>query len=596
MTTTALSARPRTLVGPSAALVGVLLAALALLALVAGPASAHAQVREYQPFDGAVLDEAPAEVSVLFNEGVQLPTAGLRVFDAEGERVDDGEAMVDPADPNRIVVALPDDLDDGTYVVTWRAVSADGHPIKGAWLWSLGEGGEVGDDLVAALFSGSGDAPLAVAAIVVQAVAIGGLLLLSGVAAFWLLVARRPGPGTATLASEEEAAGLADLARRGALAAAVALLLSVPLQAMLETGLGLGALAPAPLLDVVTAPVGWSALLGAAVALAAHRLLGGGWSPAGTAVAVAAVLTLPLAGHTRTQDPVAVMLLGDVVHVVAGATWAGGLLALGLVLRGRRRADDPVGAARLVAGFSRVATWSLLLVVAGGGAMSWVTVRAARAVTTTDYGWTLLAKLLLVAVLVVAGVYNNRRLVPAVVAGAAPAGGSEADAPDPTPEGAPARPSASRIADGAWVRLRQVLRLDAALLAGVVLATGVLVGQQPAAQEAGVTGAYSTYEDLTDDLEVNLVVDPNRVGLNEVHIYLLDRQGRTVDARDVLFVLEQPSRDLGPFERVPADAGPGHWSLVGRELAVAGDWQITVVVRLDTFTEERVTIPFTVNA
>ncbi len=574
---------------PAVALVAAgLLALLVALLLPAGAAFAHAQIRETFPVDGQRLEEAPTEAWVRFNEGVQLPTAGLRVFDATGERVDAADAAVDGEDPSRIVVGLDPALGEGTYIVTWRAVSADGHPLKGAWLYTVGEGGEVGDDLLAQVFSGGGDGPLVVASVLNRGVGLAALLLLGGTGLFWLVAARRD-------ANAEEHEALARLGRGAAIVVAVTAILGIPLQAMLETGLGLGALAPAPLLDVVTAPVGLSALVraaaGVAILVRLRRVTPAAWDMPTTALGLLAVLAPAGEGHQVTQDPIALILLSDVVHLVAAAAWTGGLASLWLTLRSRRRADDPVGGAQLVAGFSRLATWSLLAVVVAGSAMSWVTVRALRAVTTTDYGRTLLVKLALVGLLILVGLYNKRRLVPAIVAGASPAGGS----PDAPPTADAAADLRRRIADGAWVRLRQTLRAELALIGVVALVTGLLVGLQPASQEAGVTGAFSTYADLTEDFEVNLVVDPNRAGLNEVHIYLLDRTGRTVDSEDVQFLLELPARDLGPFDRTPRDAGPGHWSLTGRELAVAGEWEITVVIRLDTFSEGRVTIPFTVN-
>lgn len=572
MTTT----HPRTSVRPASLPVMLLLASLVasiMAAFWAPSADAHALVKATFPADGAVLDAMPEEISLVFNEGVDAPTAALRVHDDHGDRVDVGDASVDPDDGTRIRVAVEPSLGDGTYIVTWRAVSADGHPVKGAWLFSVGASSDVGDDLVAALFSANGDRPVAVLAVMVRALALAGTLLLAGVAMFTMVA--RDAAGAPSIRS---------LVRRSALVMLVASLLSIPLQAMLETGLGLAALAPGPMGDVVGSPVGWSALLRAAVAGFLFWRQGASEVDRVTVVAgVVGVTSLALDGHSLTQSPIALIFVGDVVHVVAAAAWVGGLVALWSLVRARRRADDPEGAAQLVAGFSRLATWSLLALLAAGSAMSWVTVRAARALTTTGYGWTLLAKVALVAVLMVVGLYNKRRLVPAIVA----ARDSETaeDADDLT----------RRVGDGAWLRLRQTLRLEAVLMASVVAVTAVLVGQQPASQDAGVTGAYTTYADLNAELEVNIVVDPNRAGVNEIHLYLLQRTGRPATSDQVTFILEQPENDLGPFERFPEITGPGHWSLAGRDLAVPGEWLITIVVRTGQFTEDRVTIPVVVN-
>ncbi|MFT5224126.1 MAG: copper transport protein [Glaciecola sp.] len=593
-----MSTRTPALVRPRARafFVAALLFASLLLSLVGGQqsADAHALVNATFPADGAVLDVAPQEVSLNFNEGVDAPSAALRVYNDEGARVDAGDASVDPQDDTRIRVALEQKLRDGTYVVTWRAVSADGHPIKGAWLFSLGEGGEIGEDLVAALFSSSGDRPLAMAAIAVRGFAIGGVLLLAGLGLFSWTVGRDERRVTTA-----DRAALVPLARVAAFVALSAAALSVPLQAMLETGLGFSALTARPLWDVLSSPVGLSSVARVLVSAIVIWMLARSRPPAiGAGVVglgVVGVLSLVFEGHSLTQNPIGVIFAADVVHVLSAAAWGGGLVALLVLVRRRRRSDDPIGAAQLVASFSRLATWSLLALTIAGSTMGWVTVRAARALTSTGYGWTLLAKVSLVAALAVVGLYNNRRLVPAVTRAAAIEGSAPGADIAPEVTAAAAGDLARRIGDGAWVRLRQTLRIEAFLMAAVVAVTALLVGQQPASQDAGVTGAYTTYLDLTDDLEVNIVVDPNRAGLNEIHLYLLDRTGRPASSEQVTFILEQPENDLGPFERTPTVTGPGHWSLAGRELAVPGEWNITIVVRIDRFNEERITIPVVVN-
>lgn len=59
--------------------------------------------------------------------------------------------------------------------------------------------------------------------------------------------------------------------------------------------------------------------------------------------------------------------------------------------------------------------------------------------------------------------------------------------------------------------------------------------------------------------------------------------------------LTQPARDIGPIVREPFVAGPGHWQISGRDLAVPGEWTIELVLGLDRFTEARVEVPVVVN-
>ncbi len=373
----------------------------------------------------------------------------------------------------------------------------------------------------------------------------------------------------------------------------------VPVQAMLTSGLGLEALTTGRVLtETLGSSVGIGALARLGAAVLVLVLLRGGDRTRDLAGLAGLVLlgTFLVDGHTRTVDPAWVMVLGDAVHLLAGAAWLGGLVVLAGVVRTRRREDDPVGAADVVARYSRVATWSLVAVTLAGSAMSWALVRQPRALVGTEFGWTLLVKVALVAVVILVGAYNNRRLVPAITAAAAPAGG----AVDTTEDDAPATPDLdrrARIGSLAWHRLGRTVRFEVGVLVAVLGVTAFLVNLRPAAEEAGITGAFDTLVAIPDtDMQLNLVVDPNRVGRNEIHLYVLDDTGRPVsDLDSVQLELTQPARDIGPIVREPYVAGPGHWQLDGRDLGVPGEWVITLVVGLDRFTEQRVEVPVVVN-
>ena len=120
--------------------------ALVLVAVVAlaAPASAHAQLVDTVPSAGAVLDKAPSVAKVRFNEGVQVKADGLQLHDASGDRVDAG--AVRRTDGGRQLELPLGSLRDGGYVLTWRVVSADGHPISGGVTWRIGQSSQVGDE------------------------------------------------------------------------------------------------------------------------------------------------------------------------------------------------------------------------------------------------------------------------------------------------------------------------------------------------------------------------------------------------------------------------------------------------------------------
>lgn len=513
---------------------------LLLVVLPATPAGAHAVLVSTSPGDGAALERAPEEVVLEFNEPVSADLGGLQVFDADGTRVDEGAVRV----VDRTVAVDVGPLADGAYVASYRVVSSDGHPIQGGFTFTVGEGVDAsGLDRLIAEDDGRG---WETAQRVDRWLAMAGALVAVGGVAFLALCHR-------------DAGAWADgLLRAGVVVGVVGMVLAVPVQAALATGQGARAIVQDGVLRAVLRD-GWgpSVVLGVGglllVAATARRL------PALAVVgSVAVVASFPLVGHTRVDD-VLVASVADAVHVAAAAVWTGGLAFL---LLGRRRIDDPATQARVTGRFSSVATAAIVLVGVAGAALSWTQVRSVDVLTSTGYGQLLLAKVATVGVVALLGAYNHFRLVPAAVAH-------------------PDDPRAGR-------RLSRTIGLELVGVAVAVAMTAVLVDVTPA--RASISRIHAEVLDLGDDLQVQLVVDPNRTGRNSVHLYLYDPRRRSAELDpDVRLELRKPGDGIGPITREPFRAGPAHYQWDGTELVSSGRWEVTVVVRLDRFTEASAT-------
>ncbi len=273
-------------------------------------------------------------------------------------------------------------------------------------------------------------------------------------------------------------------------------------------------------------------------------------------------------GHTRTTEPTALVLGAGAIHVAAALVWVGGLVALTVTIKGQRRSTPPSAIAEEVRRFSTVATWSVVLLAVAGTILAWSQVRGPEAFTSTSYGWTLAAKVGVALGLMGIGAYNKRILVPSLTNGDYP---------------------------GAWDRLTRTLRLEVVGLTVVLAITAALVNLPPAAQAAGLVGTYSEYVPFGDG-RLNVVVDPNRAGVNTIHLYLLGPDGRPTDEPgDTTIFLVHPERDIGPIARRPFVAGPGHLIHTGPELSISGDWTVTVRTRLSEFEEEEAAVSVSVN-
>ncbi len=579
----AADASPRSRTAGAAALVLAVLVT-GLLLTWGAPALAHAVLVEAVPADRSALAGPPDEVRLTFSEPVEVATGALRVFDADAERIDLGPRASD--DPAVVTVALPPDLPDGGYVATYRVTSADSHVVAGVLTFTVGNAQEVGDELVAELFGGAGSGLTGVLGPLLRGVGYVATLLAAGAVVIAGAVLRR----------DDDRVRARRLARAAAAVGLAVTVLAVPIQAAAVTGERLvGSLAPGAFGEVVTTSFGTATM----VRLVGLLVVLLGWRPgaerlrARAAVpvvgAVLAVGSFLLDGHQRSMEPMTLLVAADAVHLVAGAVWFAGLVLLVPVLRrpvavaepayagsapaqrGASRLTEatPADAAGVVARFSSLALVSALAVLGSGVAMSSVLVASPSALTSTSYGRTLLVKLGAVAVVLLLAAVNRQRLVPAIVRRDREAG-----------------------ADAAWGRLHRTVRAEALLVVVVLLVTGALVSQRPAAVEAGLAGSLQTAAPLTDDLTVDLVIDPNRAGRNTLHLYVVEPTGRPTDTvEDLRLELTYVPEGIGPIELELFPVGPGHWTGTVDALAFPGSWEVRVVAAVGRFEDASVTLP-----
>ncbi|AYN40495.1 hypothetical protein D9753_18035 [Streptomyces dangxiongensis] len=393
-------------------LVLLLLAVTGALLAGAGPASAHAALTGSDPAQGVVADKAPTQVSLTFSEKVAMNDDSLRVLDPRGRPVQTGS----PANISgtTYAVRLRNGLGKGTYTVTYQVVSADSHPVSGAYTFSIGAPSQT-------VVQGTG--PAAGGGVVGGLYAFGryvsyaGFLVLAGGAAFVLACWQR-GAGVRAL-QRLVAGGWVALT-----AATLWLLLlrgSYTTSGKLADVFDLGLLGQVLQTKTGAALVSRLLLLAAAAALFVAVLFGTytrreepqekrdltfGLAVGGGVVAAGLATSWAMAEHASTGLQPGIAMPVDVVHLLAVAAWLGGLTAL-LVALYRAPAETPVGRAA-VQRFSRVASGSVLALVATGVYQSWRQLGSWSAFTDTRYGQLLLAKIALVALLVGVAALSRR--------------------------------------------------------------------------------------------------------------------------------------------------------------------------------------------
>jgi copper transport protein len=571
--------------------------ALALAALVAlaapAAASAHAQLEGTSPVRGAVVARQPAQVVFRFDEAVEGTFGAVRAFDDRGRRVDRGDAFHPHGAGPQIGVHLRPGLPDGTYTATYRVVSADGHIVAGGSTFSIGHPSAAGRSVASLLGDQRSGAATEVVFAAARALQYGAIGLAVGICAF-LLACWRPALRSVAADAEPWRAAQGALlarARRCALLVAGVGVLSAAAGIVLEGAEAAGvsgwsALRLHTLSEVLGTRFGtvWAIALGAwllvgvlGVALAVPTGAGRTGRRAATAAMAAPLAYLlvapALGGHGATQSPVAVLFASLVIHVAAMSVWLGGLVALLACVPATTRRLDGADRTRLLAAvlvrFSTVALGAVIAILLTGLVQSYVEIRHLSLLFTTPFGRAAFIKLALLLGLIGLGALHRRRVVPRLAAAArvAAAGGPAATGPGAT-----------------GVLLRRVLRAEVALIAVVLGTTGALASYAPA-----VARGQGPVEETAriGPAEVQLAVDPARVGANELHLYLIDPVGGApfTRAREITVTATLPAKGIGPLPLRVEQAGPGHVVIPDAFLTAAGDWDVRITVRVSEFDE-----------
>jgi copper transport protein len=450
-------------------IVGAAIVVGALL-LLAAPASAHATLQSTTPSASQQFAKGspPAAVTLRFDESVAIPTGAVTVYDGHAKKIAVGRAAHGATD-STVVAKLPR-LPDGTYVVTYRVVSQDSHPVQGAFTFGVGAAAGSTVDVNGLLSSQAGSRAVGTTFGVVRALAFLSVLILVGglvcVSWWWPEVRARRDVGVVLVGA--------------AIGVIVTSLLGVGLQAAYVNGRGFSAIADSSLVRGVAHThfgKAWLARAAAAVLLlpwvlrrtrtersaltwVSDAVLG--------VLLLASVATFAYAGHGDTGRYVALGFVSDVVHVSSAAVWLGGVAILALALR-----EPGYGASRAVARFAKIALPAVAIVVLSGTVQAWRQIETWDALWHTTYARLLLTKVALVVAIVVAASASRDvvrfRVVPALRARVGP-GAARRDA-DPE--------TVHELRDAVWVEV-----VVAIMVVGI---TAGLVNAQPAREAAAAT-------------------------------------------------------------------------------------------------------------
>lgn len=610
----------------------------------ASAASAHAQLLGTTPAADATVARQPPEVIFKFNQNVGGTLGAVRVYDAQGNEVDDLDVSHPQGQEHWMGVGLKRGLPDGTYTATYRVVSADTHIVYGGVVFNIGHPGAAPKFTVAGLIGrGKSGKVTEVAFGVVRGLDYLTIALLVGGLAFltfaWL-------PALNAIAGAEPewlAAAQAFTARirrilifavmlgvtvsvlgillQGASAAGVSLwgsLKSSVLQNTMESRFGkvwgaraldwmiLGGLlpalfaarrnspnaggSPAAVLDAATLDAAAAdasaldataldkaaldptapdtttpdatALNVTALAAAAPR-----WLLAAIGVAGAYLVVTPaLGGHASVQSPTVVFFPSDVLHVLGASVWVGGIACLLLALPYATRQLEPTQRTRVLlatlARFSPMALLSVIAIAITGVVQAYIDVRSIHGLLHTTYGALILVKSVLLLTLIGFGWINRQRVIPALQR----------------------LQHAAHTPGAVGALARRTMRGELALMMCVFGVTAALIGYAPPIDAA--SGPFSANTTIGPAL-LEMTVEPARVGLNTIHLYLINAKtgAQFTATKELVAKAELPAKGIGPLPLTVNAAGPGHYILSSADLSPSGTWEVQITDRISEFEE-----------
>ncbi|WP_244945045.1 copper resistance CopC/CopD family protein [Couchioplanes caeruleus] len=530
---------------------------LATLVLPASPVSAHAALVGAAPEPGSVIDAPPAEIVVQFTEAVTPVTSRIQVLAPDGKRI---TGTVTASGPTLRIQVRRAAQPLGTYLVSYRVVSADSHPIGGAMTFSVGA-----PSARPAESDPTGVHPsVAVAGPAFKVIGYAGLALIAGpallLALLWPRRVSRRGPVL--------------LVRTGLIGTAAATLGALWTQAPASSGAPWWDVSVTELADVLASPYGLALLARLAVLAVVAVLLppvlrGEGGRRRGAALLVlglGGLATWPLTGHATESPLSGAIVAADVIHMAAMAGWLGGLVTLSCFLL--RRAHPRV-LGRILPVWSRWAALAVVWLVGAGVVQAVVQLGSVGALWSTAYGRLLLGKVaVLAAVLGLAAV--ARSFV-----------------------------QRSRVTTAGPGPLRRTVRIEVASTVVILGLSAVLVQTTPgraAGPEQAATSERGVSQTLTSELfTLQYSVYPVELGENNtVHGFTYTPEGKPLPAQEWTVTTRLQGQDLEPITQPMLPLHPRNDAMGALTFPLPGTYDVTFTVRTTEIDQATVRTTITV--
>ncbi|PFP29733.1 copper resistance protein CopC [Bacillus sp. AFS073361] len=505
--------------------------------------SAHAYIKKSTPLENETVEKAPSEVMIKFDESIQPAFNSIKVFDSEGNRVDKKNGRIDPKQPSILTSGLKNGLPDGSYRIKWKVVSSDGHPVEGVIPFQVGDEGQ---NSATSNKVTKGYKPKADLIVIrwLQYFSNAGYV---GLIFFYMMVMPY---------KLREIESVDNKFRRLINASLTllffSLLLSLPLQASIESGFPWSEVFSFPLIEnvLMNTSYGHSWIIQIALLITLVLLT----SFMGMAESTKRIIlwacfilgsallwTKSMTSHAASQSNQFLPIAMDFLHLFGASIWIGSLIGFVGFLSLRKNTDFKQDYLRMIKNFSKWGLIIVLLLTCTGIYSSLLYIPNLSALVQTTYGQVLIGKVSLFVLMVVLAGVNFLKGKRGTAKGL----------------GTP---------------------IKGELLTGlIILILSVVLTNLPTAMQS--PGPFKETNIVNEGKQITLAATPNIIGTNLFEVTLKDKAGQPIkDIEQLHLTFTMLEMDMGKETVNLAKTAEGKYEVKGLHFTMAGKWNVHVHV------------------
>ncbi|MFN8015846.1 MAG: copper resistance protein CopC [Acidimicrobiia bacterium] len=508
-------------------------------------AYAHSQITGSNPGPDETLVFSPKYIELKFSESITATRNSIRLYDQNAKQIElaSKTTSVNSTDIHREIPSL----NRGIYIVSWSVTSADTHPVKGAYTFSIGEKnkqiGDIDKRIAQVLQGNSISKETKVFALINKWFLFAALSLMIAITVLCFFKILKYS---------------ADLNKYLLLSLVVVLIttfigLVVQTSFVQEVSL-ITALKPNLFFEQMRSHYGLASLLRIIFAVILYFVLtkmNKSFLILALILCIDVAVTVSLSGHAVAGEYVSVAIVLSVIHVMSTFTWLGSILLIATRYKSIRNQIN----------FKKFSKCAMICVALAfmTGAFAWYRQIGPWVYATNSFfGKLVIAKIVFVIATVIAAFFARKKVLSSSVENS---------------------------------KFRKLVSFEALVLLIVLGMTSVLVSAVPAKQSANV--------EISKQIQVSnkilqITVDPAKTGVSQLHVYLYKKNGvpfqfdqslNNLQKSGAEVTLSNPQKNIGPLDVNMRFQGLNHYSSTGLQVPFAGTWTITVRVQIDKFNE-----------